>query len=96
MHNYATGCTVNLLAEKTGADAVSLMTPRDPGLLQLIDVHSIEGMPSLTFTCTTLKVCSWIGIAQAVSYASYAAVDHRHSYPVATCHNEHNVMCILH
>jgi hypothetical protein len=56
MHNYSTGSGVNLLVEKTGADAMCLKFPEDPGLLQLIDVHSIEGMPSFNFTCTTLKV----------------------------------------
>lgn len=57
LHNYSSGATAVLLAEKVGGDAMRLQPPSDPGLLTMIGVDSIVGMPELTFDCQTLKVC---------------------------------------
>lgn len=59
LRNYSTGCTVHLLAEKVGGDAMTLRPPQDPALLLLIGVESVCGMPELRFACDTLKVCPW-------------------------------------
>jgi hypothetical protein len=56
LHNYSTGRTVHILAERVGGDAVRLQPPTDPVLLALIGIASIKGMPELRFTCQTLKV----------------------------------------
>lgn len=58
LHNYSTGRSATLLAERSGGDAMSLAAPADASLLTMIDVHSIEGMPCLSFKCRELKVCS--------------------------------------
>jgi hypothetical protein len=56
LHNYSSGRSVNVLAEKSGGDAIRLRPPKDAGLLYLIRVHTIEGMPQLMFESHTLKV----------------------------------------
>ena len=57
LHNYNTQQTVRLLAEKGGGDAMRLQPPADPALLPMIGITCIKGMPSLRFSCQTLKVC---------------------------------------
>lgn len=59
LHNYSSGATVKLLAEKGGGDAVTLQPPSDPSMLSMLGVDSIKGMPQLHFACATLKVRVW-------------------------------------